>query len=646
MNDFVPLNFKEEEKKEYHEKVWLDAFMAMKNKVNEAQKGGATLSPEWIQFWNSTSWPIYTTNEDRFMLDVHEKWMNQFFDEGLVRSMNVYLKRYSLSVMFGALGEGAMELMEAYTDLLKTPEQLEKERKEYEEKAGVPYKEPVFPAIKVDDQSDWIKVFDRAKELVAKYQLRGVNIPWDMSSEEAIAFMNKIDQTFGNLAEYLKAPNEIIGLGGWLSVKARSLGSLQDQNEHLSQEQREQAEAKKKEDDKFSGAYNIAFIQIQMDREFKEVVLAHEWMHALDHWYGSKEIVKSNPAATWSQPATAVAWMDAQELPAEYQSQIEKAAGKELMKWATVMKKGAREINPTAWDEVKNLMAQGFEAVTGEMEENKKKELIDVNVRGINHPYMKETRDYYQPYQVNLLKTLEEMTISRILHAFPMGDGEISKEELKLNELAWKSLEVKRFKEIPDQRKSQLKELGRSMLEDAKDWAKRYEKTVLKGSDVNKHFKNFQDEWGDLIESWVKKVSEEMGREIKKDEDLKDLKNEAKMIAMQTIIPCIFISRLKPEAGCDDHYLQALRMDIMGGGGVGGYFSKPWELLAYKFEELYMAKVSPSLDDDAVGFQIKEWLDREVVPALVSEIKVSKEKELERQEKINRVSALKAGLKR
>jgi hypothetical protein len=307
-------------------------------------------------------------------------------------------------------------------------------------------------------------------------------------------------------------------------------------------------DAKKKKSDSEHGLFMGNFIQIEISHNFEPVVLAHEWFHSLDLWFGSRDIVAKQPWRGWNVFASHVAF-------SEYE-QSEK-----LKEWSSLLSDGG-----TAKPDF--LSAIPDHAFLSQMR-------FDTDM----HP----AGEFYQ--------SMPDILAQRLLRSFD---------------------DIAMDPPLFQQTKEQAAKLATLIADAANTHALDHLNSAMSDESLSRRRKEFLLEWGDLACMWGRRqAGEKATPQLVETMEIK-IKTEVLRVLTGawnwTQLTCM---NEKP----DVHMLQAMRMDAMG-GSMTPYFSTPHEMLAYKLEELFLARGRQMSPDDKVGAALMSWIRDDAVPAL------------------------------
>lgn len=340
---------------------WIDALNAFHAKAAEISASGSGFPRRFDELIASTSWPLHTIETDEGLAVDAGAFLERFAQKSLVPAMNVFLKKRSarhfgsifgydgLAIASGYLQEEAehqQKLAKASTseapapasgdssqppsssgpsaldaqatiDALAPDDATSSEIDQVNSAITQEQPEVLWPAAQIIPEPEaWIRAGQKAKALCDRFGLRCVNAPLSMRAADAEAFLDRLESGLSELASFLQTEERLLGLDRWLGFRARSPGSIEHQKQtagvedSAAQAKKEQEDAKKKEKDKEHGMFSGGFIQIEISPEFKPVVLAHEWFHSMDLWFGSKDIVKAQPWQDWRFFASQIAFAD------------------------------------------------------------------------------------------------------------------------------------------------------------------------------------------------------------------------------------------------------------------------------------------------------------------------------------------------
>jgi hypothetical protein len=167
----------------------------------------------------------------------------------------------------------------------------------------------------VDEPQNWEDAGAQARGVCEKFGLRGVSVPLSFNARESRDFLSRLEKALDQLAEFVGVEPNLLGLDKWLGLRARAPGELPKEKAEQIQTaadlaEKEKEDALKKMSDSEHGMFMGSFIQIEISPNFEPVVLAHEWFHSLDLWFGSRDIVAKQPWMGWQIFASQVAFTD------------------------------------------------------------------------------------------------------------------------------------------------------------------------------------------------------------------------------------------------------------------------------------------------------------------------------------------------
>lgn len=583
---------------------WIYQLIRGKAAMNERVSSGAALPFRVAEFWAEASWPLHTIDADFALAEPCGDFLARLAKQGLTPAMNVIMHHKSAHVVgavFGAqayttsLNYGKVEaLIQQRAAMIKEGQEIPAPKGDYDKhlskaqkllkdssygaavdlddpKPEGPRPEDKFallnyleqrkfpvPDAKIEPEA-WEVAGASARALCEKFGLRAVNVPLAFNAAQASDFVGRLDSTLSQLAEFLGAPPSILGLGQWLGLRAGAPGersadeaNVPENTASLAEKEKEQS--KKNKSDSEYGMFMGGFIQIEVNPNFEPVVLAHEWIHSLDLWFGSREIVAKKPWLGWSVFASGIAFTDYEHSPL-------------LRKWRDQLTEGG------------------------------------------------ETKMEYLP-ELPQHSFLSQMRFDTEVH--PEGEFHLSMGKLLAARL------LKAFEGIPmnPERQAttaeQAEHLGGMITEAARLHALDHRNSEQTDKSLARRRKEFYVEWADLASMWARRQAGEA--EPKTLDDM-----EARMRAQ--VLNCLagawcwtHLEQNFPKP--DVHTQQAIRMDVLS-GRLSPYFSTPHEMLAYKIEELFLARGRTPSPDDKVGSILLSWLKEEAVPALTEARDVS-----------------------
>ena len=591
---------------------WASQLFSARQAMQERLQSPEPLGRRVAEFWAEATWPLHAIEADQRSAQIGGDFLRRLARQGLTPAMNVALHHKNSHVIGSTFGPHAFEMSHDYgavekaiadrekaieAGTYKDPREKSKEFKarpkalkelayaamgaeiELEPKASGPKERPNnfaylaaledrdYPAPNASPETlqDWQAACERGQALCEKFGLRSVSVPLAFGSQDAVAFVDKLDSALSELAQFLRVEPKALGLDQWLGLRARAPGARAPEeasaietgatlaDKEKAKAEKEKEEAKKKKSDSEHGLFMGNFIQIEVSPNFEPVVLAHEWFHSLDLWFGSREIVAAQPWRGWSVFASRVAFTN-----------YEQSEG--LKAWAQQLREGGEKHNPQdALAPLSFLSQMRFD--------------LDRNPAG----------EFELP--------LAEGLASRFMRAY----GEIALSD-----------------EVKEQTADQAGKLAGAVIEAAFEHAKDYAHSQQTEESLERRRREFYDEWADLACMWAQRqagpvASADQMRDLEarlRSEILRELAGAWCHQMMSTSFP-------KP----DLHTQHAMRMDASA-GRMSPYFCTPHEMLAYKLEELFLSKAEPA-PEDLVGSKLLGWLRDEAVPALVEARAVS-----------------------
>lgn len=341
---------------------WIDQLVRAKQAMAERVGTGKPLPFRTAEFWSEASWPLHTIESDLAMAVHSGDFVARLAKHGLTPAMNVLVHHksnqhvgavfgphaHSMSYDYGrvegmaasrqqALDEGrsieppaadekpspSQKMLQgaAYGAQIDLKEKKEgpADQREYAYLHYLEKKTYPVPASVVEPEP-WLLAGSEAKSLCDKFGLRAVNIPLSFRAAEARDFVARLDSALTLLAEFVGVEPSLLGLDQWLGLRARAPGERDVEEANAPEdaaalaEKEKQAILKKKSDSEH-GMFMGGFIQIEVSPRFEPVVLAHEWFHSLDLWFGSREIVAKQPWHGWSVFGTQLAFSNYEHSP-------------------------------------------------------------------------------------------------------------------------------------------------------------------------------------------------------------------------------------------------------------------------------------------------------------------------------------------
>ena len=342
---------------------WTAQLIRAKQSMSDRVSTGEKLPFRVAEFWAEASWPLHTIEADLAMAEPSGDFVARLAKQGLTPAMNVIVHRKSnhhVGAVFGphayrmshdygqvegmaanrqkAIDAGQPVEPAAEDDKLSKSQKalkgaaygaeidLDEKRKEgpqdkdkyaylhYLEKKSYSLPESVI------EPEQWTEAGGEAKALCDKFGLRAVNVPLSFGATEARDFIGRLDSALTQLADFVGVEPALLGLDQWLGLRARAPGERDIEEANAPEdaaalaEKEKQAILKKKSDSEH-GMFMGGFIQIEVSPRFEPVVLAHEWFHSLDLWFGSREIVAKQPWHGWSVFGTQVAFTNYEQSP-------------------------------------------------------------------------------------------------------------------------------------------------------------------------------------------------------------------------------------------------------------------------------------------------------------------------------------------
>lgn len=581
---------------------WIHHLTQGKAAMAERVAAGGELSFRTAEFWSEASWPLHTIDVDESLAKPSGEFLDRLAKQGLTPAMNVIVHRKSNHHVGATFGHHAYTLSFEYAQVEalrlgreqaiaegKLPEIAEakpvksKEAKELEyaaagaeielsEKSTAPAVANKFAYLDYLDKKKfpvpnpvvepeaWIDSGQQARDLCEKFGLRSVSVPLAFNASEASAFIQKLDSALGQLAEFMGVEPHLIGLDKWLGLRARSPGAMAPEEAQamqgaasLAEKEKAAAEktkedAKKKKSDSEHGLFMGNFIQIEISHNFEPVVLAHEWFHSLDLWFGSRDIVAKQPWRGWNVFASRVAF-------SEYEQ------SDKLKEWASLLSEGG-DAKPDF------LSAIPENAFLSQMR-------FDTDM----HP----TGEFY--------KSMPDILAQRLIRSF----GDLPMDAA-----------------LRQQTEEQASKLGALITDAANTHALDHLNSAMSEESLSRRRKEFLVEWGDLACMWGRRQAGESADA----QLIETMETKMKTEVLRVLSGAWNWTQLaRMNEKPDVHMLQAMRMDAMG-GSMNPYFSTPHEMLAYKLEELFLARGREMSPDDKVGTALISWIRDEAVPAL------------------------------
>ena len=342
---------------------WIEQLHRGKQAMAVRVSSGEPLPFRVAEFWREASWPLHTIAVDQPTSKLSGDFLVRLAEQGLTPAMNVMIHRKNAHAVGATFGPHAFEMSRTYgrverivadrekakadgtyaapeaaddpskskdvkalemhamgvgIELGDKPKAFERPNNfaylEYLEKKAYP---APAPALELDA---WLSAGSQAEALCSKFGLRAVSVPLAFDAAAAASFIGRLDSALEQLAGFLQVEPRLLGLNQCLGLRARAPGAMPKAEADLVEDgaslaEKEQAaakkaadEAKKKKSDSEHGMFMGNFIQIEISPNFEPVVLAHEWFHSLDLWFGSRDIVAKQPWMGWQVFASAVAF--------------------------------------------------------------------------------------------------------------------------------------------------------------------------------------------------------------------------------------------------------------------------------------------------------------------------------------------------
>lgn len=361
---------------------WIEELHRGKEAMAKRVATGEPLPFRVAEFWSEASWPLHTIAVDQPTAKPSGDFLARLAAQGLTPAMNVMIHRKNAHAVGATFGPHAFEMTRTYGRVERIVADREKAKADgsyvdpeaeteakkskavqalemhamgvgielgdkpkvferpnnfaylsYLEKKAYPTPAPVL------ELGQWMDAGSQAEALCSKFGLRAVSVPLAFEASAATSFLGRLDSALDQLAGFLGIEPRLLGLNQCLGLRARAPGAMPkaeaDQVEDgASLAEKEQAaakkaaeDAKKKKSDSEHGMFMGNFIQIEISPNFEPVVLAHEWFHSLDLWFGSREIVAKQPWMGWQVFASAVAFTN-----------YEQSA--RLKKWSSQLREG------------------------------------------------------------------------------------------------------------------------------------------------------------------------------------------------------------------------------------------------------------------------------------------------------------------
>ena len=337
---------------------WVTQLIRGKTAMAEKIASGEPLGYRVNEFWAESSWPLHTIDADKPNAIHAGDFLTRLSKQGLTPAMNVILHKksnhhvgsifghhaFNMSFDYGMIENLVQQRSEAITKGEYTPKTETTDDNNSKAKKSLLYAahgaqihlddtpksvqtlhdkfdildhqdQKKFPIPEATlDPSQWEQSGLDARMLCEKFGLRSVSVPLSFTPNQASVFIGKLDETLTQIARFLNIEPQLVGLDQCLGLRARSPGSLSEVEATATQDpsalaEKEREEAKKKKADSQHGMFSGNFIQIEISPNFEPVVLAHEWFHSLDLWFGSKEIVAKEPWRGWNIFATQLAFV-------------------------------------------------------------------------------------------------------------------------------------------------------------------------------------------------------------------------------------------------------------------------------------------------------------------------------------------------
>jgi hypothetical protein len=342
---------------------WVEQLARAKQSMADRISTGEKLPFRVNEFWAEASWPLHTIEADLAMAEPSGDFVTRLAKQGLTPAMNVIVHRksnhhvgavfgpyaYNMSYDYGNVeallasrkkaieeGQSIEEPDDEDKKLSKSQKMLKgsaygagidlEEKKEgpkdkdkygylrHLEKKAYPTPDPII------EPEAWTDAGSDARSLCEKFGLRAVNIPLSFNASEAKNFIGRLDSALTQLADFVGVEPTLLGLDQWLGLRARAPGERDVEEASATEDaaalaEKEKAAALKKKSDSEHGMFMGGFIQIEVSPNFEPVVLAHEWFHSLDLWFGSREIVAKQPWHGWSVFGTQVAFTNYEQSP-------------------------------------------------------------------------------------------------------------------------------------------------------------------------------------------------------------------------------------------------------------------------------------------------------------------------------------------
>lgn len=587
---------------------WIEQLIRGKAAMADRLALGDALPLRVPEFWAEASWPLHTIEADESLAPLAGDFLARMAKQGLSQALNVIIRRkseHNVGAIFGphaynmCFNYGLVEaLVEKRKELVKEGKEVPLPPKDEEEdfkslpKAQKALKGAAYgvgvdldekgktrpeltqaqrqfaflrhldnqkypaPTAAVEPEQ-WRAAGAEAKALCEKFGLRAVNVPLAFDAAQARSFVARLDHALGQISDFVGAEPAVLGLGQWLGLRARAPGERSEQEAAATEDaaalaEIEKEKTKKQKADSEHGMFMGNFIQIEVSPNFEPVVLAHEWIHSLDLWAGSRDIVAREPWRGWQSFASQIAfYTKAEQYPA-------------LMRW--------RE-----------------ELLEGGVEGREKKpdflEAIPV------HPFLSQMRyDKERDPEGEFHLSMGELLGARLMRAF-------------------EKIELDPEREATTRKQSVA--LGSALAEAAREHGMDHRDSARAPDSLARARKSFYEEWGDLAGDWARRQAGE-----RSEAELADVEALARTQALSALASgwsWSLLERFFPNP--DVHTLQALRMDNLS-GNMRPYFATPHEMLAYKMEMLFLAREQQPAADDKVAPILLAWLRDEIVPQL------------------------------